>query len=296
MGVSEKMPKRATHTFESEKDGLNDAALTVQFCMCCGEQVLILGPETNLADVPRRRTDGSLVLEKDKAEYKLQTKDKGVRVIKRAGGYERQYRLGCWNCGVFIAYRASDSESSAQFTYLLPDATGQQADLYLARYQVPPCIQPTGDRSVRVALDVLSGQPKRVLTRVSDSEVGVCVCAPAKEGLANAELLEYMASILGLTKPQLQLSRGWSANSKFLLVSGLQAVDVFKKLKAAVDTEMMPVGGITTVDGGAVLPADNSGFVTAGVASGIARRNWEEAEELDELAPAPQLQDQKFIK
>ena len=79
-------------------------------------------------------------------------------------------------------------------------------------------------------------------------------------------------------------------------MSGLQAVDVFKKLKAAVDTEMMPVGGITTVDGGAVLPADNSGFVTAGVASGIARRNWEEAEELDELAPAPQLQDQKFIK
>ena len=64
-------------------------------------------------------------------------------------------------------------------------------------------------------MDVLAGQPKRALTRVSDSDVGVSVCAPPKDGLANAELLEYMAKVLAVTKSQLQLSRGWSANSKF---------------------------------------------------------------------------------
>ena len=37
------MPKRATHTFESEKDGLKDADLNVFYCLCCGESVLILG-------------------------------------------------------------------------------------------------------------------------------------------------------------------------------------------------------------------------------------------------------------
>ena len=284
------MPKRATHTFESEKDGLRDEALGVQYCMCCGESVLILGPEVQLADLPRRRTDGALVLERGSAVFKLNAKDKGTRVIKRAGGYERQHRLGCWNCGVLLAYRAEASED-ARITYLLADATGQQADLYLAKYQVPPCIQPAGERSVRVALEVLSGQPKRALTQLSDSEVSVCVCAPPKEGLANAELLEYMAKLLAVVKSQLQLTRGWSNSSKFLIVSGLRAVDVYKKLKAAVDTDALPVGGMSTLDGPEQAP-----FVTAGVASGVARRNWEEGEELDDLADAPTKAQQAFIK
>jgi len=290
------MPKRATHTFESEKDGIQEEQLGVQYCMCCGETVLIVGPETQLADLPRRRTDGALVLEKGVTVFKLKSKDKGSCVIKRAGGYERQYRLGCWNCGVLLGYRA-EAGDDARYTYLLPDATGQQADLYLAMYQVPPCIQPTGDRSVRVAMDVIAGQPKRALTRVSDSEVGVSVCAPAKEGLANAELLEYMAKVLSVVKAQLQLSRGWSASSKFLLVSGLRAVDVYKKLKSAVDTDAIPTGGVSTIDGAA--PGAESGastFVTAGVASGVARRNWEENEHLDDLADAPTLKQQAFIK
>ena len=265
----------------------------LQYCMCCGESVLILGPETQLTDLPRRRTDGALVLERGVVVFKINSQDKGTRVIKRAGGYERQYRLGCWNCGVMLGYRA-ESGVDARFTYLLPDATGQQADLYLAKYQVPPCIQPTGERSVRVALEVLAGQPKRALTRVSDSEVGVCVCAPAKEGLANAELVEYIAKVLAVVKPQLQLSRGWSANSKFLLVSGMRAVDVYKKLKAAVDTDACAPGGIGTVDSAG--PEQSTTFVTAGVASGVARRHWEEGEELDDLAEAPSIKQQAFIK
>jgi len=284
------MPKRATHTFESEKDGIKDESLIVQYCMCCGESALILGPETHLADLPRRRTDGALVLERGTTVFKLHTQDKGTCLLKRAGGYERQHRLGCWNCGVLLGYRAEASED-ARFTYLLADATGQQADLYLAKYQVPPCIQSTGDRSVRVALDVQVGQPKRVLTHVSDSEVGVCVCAPAKEGLANAELIEYMAKVLAVVKQQLQLSRGWSVQSKFLLVSGLRAIDVYKKLKAAVDTDAIPLSGAVPDGSG-----QETSFVTAGVASGVARRHWEENEQLEDLAEAPSLKQQSFIR
>ena len=48
------MPKRATHTFESEKDGLKDADLNVFYCLCCGESVLILGPGVELTALPRR--------------------------------------------------------------------------------------------------------------------------------------------------------------------------------------------------------------------------------------------------
>ena len=152
-----------------------------------------------------------------------------------------------------------------------------------------------------IAIDVLVGQPKRALTRVADSEVGVSVCAAAKEGLANAELLEYMAKLLGVVKASLQLSRGWSMHSKFLIVSGLRAVDVFKKLKAAVDTDASAIGGMATIDNPGADAADAARggaapFVTAGMASGVARRNWEEGEELDDLAEAPTKSQQQFIK
>ncbi len=291
------MPKRATHTFESEKDGLGDAQLGVHYCMCCGESVLILGPQVQLADLPRRRTDGAIVLEKGKVTYRLQSKPRESKVIKREGGYERQHRFGCWNCGVFIGYRAEDSED-APLTYLLSDATGMQADLYLQMFQVPQCIQSTGPRSVRVALEVRCGQTRRALRGVEPEHVGISVTAPAKDGLANAELLDYMQKVLAVPRKALQLSRGWSAATKFLLVAGLEAVDVFKRLKAAVETDVT-----AAVDSTMAAQADPEGefgpqqTFTAGAASFQARKLWEQSEELeDELAPIPDKKQQVFIK
>lgn len=309
------MPKRSTSTFESEKDGLRDESLGVQHCMACGEVVLILDTD-GLAELPRRRTDGAIVLERGVTIFRLNAKSLGPKVIKRAAGYERQHRFGCWNCSVPLGYRADESED-AKLTYLLPDATGQQADLYLALYSVPPCIQPVGNQ-VRVALDVETGQPKRAVLRVSDSDVGISVVAPAKEGLANAELLEYMGKVLGVARPQLQLSRGWSASSKYLLVTRLEPVDVFKRLKAAVDADvLLPAAMAAAGDGvaaragqggpalatGGGASADTApggggggGGFTAGAGLSAARRHWEENEDFDDLAEAPTTKQQAFIK
>ena len=55
------MPKRATHTYESEKDGLQNTDLGVYYCMCCGESNLIVGPGVSLTGLPRRKTDGAFV-------------------------------------------------------------------------------------------------------------------------------------------------------------------------------------------------------------------------------------------
>jgi len=290
------MPKRATHTFESEKDGLSDAQLSVHYCMCCGESVLILGPETALADLPRRRTDGAFALERSTVTYKMQSKPRETKVIKREGGYERQFRFGCWNCGVLLGYRAEESEE-APITYILSDATGMQADLYLQMFQVPQCIQATGPKSVRVALEVLCGQTKRALRSVEAEQVGLSVTAPARDGLANAELLDYMQKVLAVPRSDLQLSRGWSAQTKFLLVSGLEAVEVFKRLKAVVETDT------TAVDKTLAAQADPHGefgpqqTFTAGAASFQARRLWDTSEDLlDELAEAPSKKQQAFVK
>ena len=43
------------------------------------------------------------------------------------------------------------------------------------------------------------------------------------------------------------------------------------------------------------MPADDIGpAATAGAASSVARRQWEEGEELEELAVAPSLKEQTF--
>ena len=176
------MPKRATHTFESEKDGLKDADLNVFYCLCCGESVLILGPGVELTALPRRKTDGAYALERPGTVFKLNTKEGETKLLRREKGYERQYRFNCWNCDVQVGYRC-EPEKEARLTYILHDALGAQADLYLQLYKVPPCIQATGPESVRVAMEVSAGQPKMAVTGVTNGEVAIAVTAPAREGL-----------------------------------------------------------------------------------------------------------------
>ena len=299
------MPKRSTHTFEAEKDGVKEDPLAIQFCMCCGESVLILGPEAALADLPRRRTDGAIVLEKGKVTFRLKSKPRETKVLKRAAGFERQYRFGCWNCGVTLGYRTEEGDGAA-LTYLLPNVIGQQADLYLQMYQVPQCIQSTGPNSVRIALEVRAGQSKRALLAVDPEAVLLSVTSPPKEGLANAELVDFLQKVLLVPRSQLQLSRGWSLSSNFLIVSGLQPAVIFKRLKGAIAAEA-PVGvsmreaadaaAGPTAGPATTNPSTGEQVFTAGAATFIARKAWERAEvEDDDLAEAPTIQQQSFIK
>mmetsp|Transcript_14558 Transcript_14558/g.34669 ORF Transcript_14558/g.34669 Transcript_14558/m.34669 type:complete len:291 (-) Transcript_14558:253-1125(-) len=288
------MPKRATHTYESEKDGVQDPSLNVHYCMCCGESVLILGPGIELNSLPRRKTDCAYVLEKGTTVFKLKSKPGQTKLLRRPKGFERQYRLNCWNCNVPIAYKSEDSDS-AKLTYVLFDATGLQADLYLQLYQVPPCIQPTGERSVRVALEVSVGQAKKAITHVSNAEIGISVCAPSQEGLANSEVIDHMTKVLGVPRQQLQLSRGWSQKSKFLLVSNMTAVEVFKAIRGSVETDILPISMQSKLEGPPGQGGDDIGpAATAGAASSAARNQWEQGEELDELAMPPSMKQQTF--
>jgi len=77
--------------------------LTVYYCLYCGQNALIL--DCALESLPKRKTDGSAVIEAKTHMYKL-TLDKGEhKLIKRSGGLERQYRLNCSKCELPIAYQ-----------------------------------------------------------------------------------------------------------------------------------------------------------------------------------------------
>ena len=59
---------------------------------------------------------------------------------------------------------------------------------------------------------------------MNNGEVGISVIAPSRDGAGNAEALEHMAKVLGVSRKDISLSRGWSQSSKFLTVQQAPAL------------------------------------------------------------------------
>jgi len=66
--------------------------------------------------------------------------------------------------------------------------------------------------------------------------VDVTIDAPAREGEANAAILEYVAGILGLKKRDVTLAAGGKSREKVLLIEGLDAATALARLQAGQST------------------------------------------------------------
>lgn len=64
--------------------------------------------------------------------------------------------------------------------------------------------------------------------------VDIALAAPPVDGAANAELLRFLAKVLGVPKRDLELVRGDSSREKLVAVTGLAAAEVEARLRAAV--------------------------------------------------------------
>lgn len=229
------MPKRTTHTYTSEDaatDG-QDSDLFVYYCKHCGAHVLIT--DTQLQALPRRRTDDAYVLHRDKHLAKFNTEEGGKHLLNRGEGkVERQFRMLCGGCQLFVAYRSEESPESAKILYVAPGALSSvAAETNPQDAPVPPCISQMDGGLVQVAIEVEDRAQRSAITRVNADDVRVSVAAQSKGGEANNELLEYMARVLGLRLTQMTLQRGWSTKSKLLVVEGITLQEVYEKLLAA---------------------------------------------------------------
>lgn len=56
------------------------------------------------ADLPRRKTDGSIVIKTNKYAMGAYLDKDGAAAVRRKGGIERQYRLKCRQCGLCLGY------------------------------------------------------------------------------------------------------------------------------------------------------------------------------------------------
>ncbi|KAJ1621230.1 hypothetical protein T492DRAFT_1072011 [Pavlovales sp. CCMP2436] len=241
------MPKRSTHTFESEKDGVQQAAsMHSAYCQQCGACCLVA--DRPLDSLPRRHTDGAYVLDTRAAPadggrpmfYRLLAKDDEASPVflRRPAGVEKQWRLNCVKCALLVAYRQSaplgPGAPLPPLTFLVDRALGPHPST-LDDSAVPKCIQPISLRAVRIAFEVTTGAPMTGITAINDSEVHVHLrAAHMREGAAH-ELAELAAKALRLPRHKLQLTRGWSFKSKFMLVNGMSRGEVFQRLRNAVD-------------------------------------------------------------
>ncbi|CAI5985771.1 unnamed protein product, partial [Closterium sp. NIES-65] len=151
------------------------------------------------------------------------------------GKVERQYRMGCGECGVMVAYRSEESMESTKFVYIPADAlTDATADTKPKDAPVPPCIQELDSGLVQVAIEVEDRAQRSAVLRINADDVRVAVTAAAHRGNeASAELMEFLAKTLGLRLVQLRLQRGWSHKSKMLMVAlALSASELQRSSKA----------------------------------------------------------------
>ncbi|KAJ7507952.1 hypothetical protein B0H11DRAFT_1969448 [Mycena galericulata] len=114
----------------------SEAALRVYYCLC-GEFILVI--DKTIASLPRRHTDGAIILRcKDsdagKARvFKLNAVAGEPVLLERPGGHERQFRFHCPRCTLPIAYQSTPPPAkSGPYLYIFAGALSQ------VQGQVPP--------------------------------------------------------------------------------------------------------------------------------------------------------------
>ncbi len=86
---------------------------------------------------------------------------------------------------------------------------------------------------VRFAVHARPKAKKSAVVGVRAGALDVRLAAPPVDGLANQELVRFLASVLGTTKNAVRLVRGPGSREKLVEVAGLAAGDVLLRLKGA---------------------------------------------------------------
>ncbi|XP_044469660.1 UPF0235 protein C15orf40 homolog, partial [Mangifera indica] len=97
----------------------------------------------------------------------------------------------------------------------------------------PSCIRFVSSTSVAITIHAKPGSKVSSITDVSDEAVGVQIDAPAKDGEANAALLEYISSVLGVKRRQVSIGSGFKSRVKIVVVEEFTPQNVFNALDKA---------------------------------------------------------------
>ncbi|ESQ30585.1 hypothetical protein EUTSA_v10011860mg [Eutrema salsugineum] len=97
----------------------------------------------------------------------------------------------------------------------------------------PSCLRLVSPSSVAITIHAKPGSKSASITDVSEEAVGVQIDAPARDGEANAALLEYISSVLGVKRRQVSLGSGSKFRDKVVIVEDMTQQSVFQALSEA---------------------------------------------------------------
>ncbi|KAJ7129530.1 hypothetical protein C8R44DRAFT_777010 [Mycena epipterygia] len=105
------------------------AALRVYYCIC-GEFILVI--DKTIASLPRRQTDGAIIVRAQDSDagkarvFKLNAVAGDPVLLERQGGHERQFRFHCPRCTLPIGYQSTPPPAkSGPFVYIFAGALSQ---------------------------------------------------------------------------------------------------------------------------------------------------------------------------
>ncbi|WOH00651.1 hypothetical protein DCAR_0520024 [Daucus carota subsp. sativus] len=94
----------------------------------------------------------------------------------------------------------------------------------------PACLRAVSPTSVAITIHAKPGSKLASITDFNDDALSVQIDAPAKDGEANAALLDYISSVLGVKRRQLSIGSGSKSRGKLVLVEEVTLQGVFDAL------------------------------------------------------------------
>ncbi|KAK4393816.1 hypothetical protein Sango_1852400 [Sesamum angolense] len=87
----------------------------------------------------------------------------------------------------------------------------------------PACLRSIPPSSVAISIHAKPGSKLATITDMNDEALGVQIDAPAKDGEANAALLDYISSVIGVKKRQVSIGSGSKSRDKVVIVEESKA-------------------------------------------------------------------------
>uniref|UniRef100_A0A0E0KX33 DYW domain-containing protein n=1 Tax=Oryza punctata TaxID=4537 RepID=A0A0E0KX33_ORYPU len=97
----------------------------------------------------------------------------------------------------------------------------------------PACLRLMPPSTVAISIHAKPGSKLATITEIGDEAVGVQIDAPARDGEANAALVDFISSVLGVKKREVSIGSGSKSREKVVLVQDATLQGVFDALKKA---------------------------------------------------------------
>ncbi|XP_021728101.1 LOW QUALITY PROTEIN: UPF0235 protein C15orf40 homolog [Chenopodium quinoa] len=102
--------------------------------------------------------------------------------------------------------------------------------------EFPSCLKSIPPSSVAITIHAKPGSKLSSITDVGEEAVGVQIDAPARDGEANAALLDFISSVIGVKKRQLSIGSGSKSRDKVVIVEDVTLKSVFDALNKDVQS------------------------------------------------------------